>query len=287
LLDPQVKALQTDLMTLGFNIGQQHADGLRGPQTLRALEEFRILYLPRTGRAETPDDAQLAAAVSKYAAQALEDEQRFKIDSGVLAAIRLGGLRTGVEFPFLMELAAVESTFDPSSRAAGSSAAGLYQFNGTTWLDAIRIHGAKYGIGEYADQVEHVVDTDGQRRPVIHDPLVAQHVLDLRYNPRIAALLAAEYVSKNMRRLSASLDREPGRTELYLTHFLGTEGALSFLRVLDEAPDEIAGKIFPGAAQSNRNIFQAGQSKPRTVAEVYEVFRRKFNTARYSEGNPG
>ena len=287
LFDPQVKELQTDLMTLGFNIGQLNADGLHGPQTQRALEEFQVLYLPLTGLAETPGDAQLAAAVSQYAAQAREDEQQFKVDSGVLAAIRLGSLRTGVEFSFLMELAAVESTFDPSSRASGSSAAGLYQFKGSTWLDAVRIHGPKYGIGEYAGQVEFVVNTDGQRQPVIHDPQVARHVLDLRYNPRIAALLAAEYVRKNMRRLSYSLDREPGRTELYLSHFLGTKGAISFLRALDEAPDEIAGNIFPVAARGNRNIFHAGESKPRTVAEVYEIFSRKFNTARYAEGNPG
>jgi peptidoglycan hydrolase-like protein with peptidoglycan-binding domain len=287
LFDPQVKTLQTDLMALGFNIGQPHADGLRGPLTQRALEEFQTLYFPLTGLAETPDDAQLAVAVSNYAAQAREDEQRFRVDSGVLAAIRLASLRTGVEFAFLMELAAVESTFDPSSRASGSSAAGLYQFKGSTWLEAVRIHGAKYGIGTYAEQVEYVVNTDGQRRPVIHDPQVAEHVLDLRYNPRVAALLAAEHVRKNMRRLSYSLDREPGRTELYLSHFLGTTGAISFLRVLDEEPDEIAGDIFPAAARRNRNIFHAGQSKQRTVAEVYEIFSRKFNTARYAEGNPG
>ena len=285
--DPQVKALQTNLMTLGFTIGQPNADGLHGPQTQRALEEFKLLYFPLTDQAEMPDNAQLLAAVDKYASQAREDEQQYHIDSGVLAAIRLGSLRTGVEFSFLMELAAVESTFDPSSRAPGSSAAGLFQFRGSTWLESVKVHGAKYGIGKYAEQVEFVVDTDGQRRPVIHDPRLAQHVLDLRYNPRIAALLAAEFVSKNMRRLSSSLEREPGRTELYLSHFLGTRGAISFLRVLDRDPDEIAGEIFPVAARSNRNIFHAGESKPRTMAEVYEIFSRKFNTTRYAEGNPG
>lgn len=287
LFDPEVKELQTDLMTLGYSIGQQLADGLRGPQTQRALMEFQELYLPLTGLAEPADDSDLAAAVSKYAVQAREDEQRFKVDSGVLAAIRLGSLRTGVEFSFLMELAAVESSFKPLSRASTTSAAGLYQFKDGTWLEVLRIHGAKYGVGEYADQVEFVVDTDGKRQPVIHDPQVARHVLDLRYNPRMATLLAAELVRNNMRRLSYSLERKPGRTELYLSHFLGTTGAISFLRALDEAPDELAGNIFPGPARRNHNIFHAGESKPRTVAEVYEVFSRKFNTARYAEGNPG
>jgi hypothetical protein len=71
-----------------------------------------------------------------------------------------------------------------------------------------------------------------------------------------------------------------------LTHFFGATGALSFLKVLDENPDRIAGDVFPKAANSNQNIFRPKLSKPRTVAEVYKVFESKFNTARYEDWNP-
>jgi hypothetical protein len=71
---------------------------------------------------------------------------------------------------------------------------------------------------------------------------------------------------------------------MYLTHFFGTSGAISFLKVLEEHPDRIAGEIFPGPARRNRNIFQTRSRTPRTVAEVYRVLGRKFNTARYEEG---
>jgi hypothetical protein len=284
VFDPQVKEQQVHLMTLGFNIGQQHADGLKGTQTQRALEEFRLLYLPLAGSQEQAADDQLTPLLKKFADQARGDEKTYHVDSGVLASIRLGSLHTGVDFPFLMELAAVESSFDPASRARTSSAAGLYQFKDATWLEAVRNYGDKYGMGSYASRVEEQVDSEGRIQPVIRDPAVHRHVLDLRYNPRIAALLAAEYVKRNMQQLLYSLDREPGRTELYLTHFLGASGAISFLKAFYEDPDRIAHDIFPGAASRNQGVFRKRNSKPRTLAEIYEKFSRKFNTSRYEDG---
>lgn len=282
--DAEVKAQQVYLMTLGFNLGRQQADGLLGSQTARALEEFSLLYLPLVDRQEQAAGDQLTSLLARFAEQARGDEETYHVDSGVLAAIRLGSLHTDVDFSFLMELAAVESSFNPTSRSRTSSAAGLYQFKEETWLEAVRDYGDKYGMASYAAQVEEAVDSKGKAQPVIRDPDVHRHVLDLRHNPRIAALLAAEYVSKNMQRLLYSLDREPGRTELYLTHFLGATGAISFLKALHEDPDKIARDIFPGPASRNRGVFRSRDSKPRTLAEIYEIFSRKFNTARYEEG---
>ncbi|MGD2137800.1 MAG: transglycosylase SLT domain-containing protein [Gammaproteobacteria bacterium] len=285
--DPAVALLQEDLMTLGFDLGSRRADGIRGARTEQALEEFRRLYFPAGRLQEGPDTEKLAAVLGKYAGLAREDEKKFHIDSGVLAAIRLGNFRTGVEFSFLMELAAIESSFNPAARARTSTAAGLYQFKRETWLDTVKQYGRRYGLGEYARQVEYVVDDKGNRQPVIRNAAVQQEVLDLRFNPMFSALLAAENVKRNMRQLTHSFDREPGRTELYLTHFFGAAGAISFLKALEKHPDRIAGEIFPGPAKRNKNIFRMQTRKPRTVAEVYEVFSRKFNTARYEVAGQG
>ncbi|NNG13418.1 MAG: hypothetical protein HKM88_09235 [Halobacteria archaeon] len=284
VFDPQVKEQQADLMVLGFNLGQQHADGLKGRQTEKALEEFKLLYLPLAGMDDAPGADQLTPVIKRFADAAREDEKNYQVDSGVLAAIRLGSMHTDMDFSFLMELAAVESSFNPLSRAQTSSAAGLYQFKNDTWLEVVRKYGDKYGIGLYASQVEEVVNSKGKNRPVIRDPAVQRHVLELRHNPRIAALLAAEYVKQNMQRLLYSLDREPGRTELYLTHFLGASGAISFLKALHEDPDRIARDVFPSAASRNQSIFRKRDSKPRTLAEIYKIFSRRFNTSRYEEG---
>jgi len=284
--NPEGDEIQNNLRTLGFDVGADHTDGRRGTRILQALNEFRLLYLPSKDRKKSPDSEQLAASIKKYAVQARKDQRKFGIDSGILAAIRLGSMRTGVEFSFLMELAAAESTFDPTSIAPKTAAAGLYQFKDETWLEAVRNYGEKYGMGVYAAQVEEYTDRVSRKRLRIHDPDIQEYVLALRHNPRVSALLAAEYVKYNRKQLTNTLDREPGHTELYLTHFFGMTGAISFLKTLYETPDRIADEVFPRAAKTNQAIFRQKSSKPRTVAEIYKMFQRKFGTTRYKDANP-
>lgn len=281
--DPVVKQQQQDLLDLGFDLGQASADGLKGPRTEQALQEFRALFLPDSASGQPLEDTELAFLVGVYADLARRDAETFNIDRGVIAAIRLSSVRTGVEFSFLMELAAVESAFNPLARASGSSASGLYQFTRDTWLNTVKAHGDKYGLEHYASQITYIVDRRGNRRPRIADQAVYDHLLDLRDNPRVAAMMAAESVKDNLTRLSSHFDQEPKRTDLYLTHFLGPDGAVSFLRALNETPDNFAADLFPSAAATNQSIFHPSTCKPRTVNEVYEVFSRKFDTARYED----
>jgi hypothetical protein len=268
-----------NLQALGFEVEERQADADPGRRTAQALQQFRKLY-----RLEGEADPVVDAALQRHADTARADAQKYHIDSAILAAIRLAGLRTGVEFSYLMELAEVESSFDPQARAKTSTASGLYQFKDESWLDAIQAYGDGYGLGYYAAQVGYRLDDEGMMEPFIEDPAVQQRVLDPRFTPRLAALLAAEQVRSSRERLVYSLERQPGRTELYLTHFFGTAGAISFLKELDVNPDRIAGEIFPGPARRNRSIFQTRDRTPRTIAEIYRLLARKFNTARYEEG---
>ena len=284
--NPEGEEIQNNLRALGFDVREDYPDGRTGTRTLQAINEFRLLYLPSKNREKAPDSEQLTASIRKYAVQARKDKRKFGIDSGILAAIRLGSMRTGVEFSFLMELAAAESSFDPTSIAPKTAAAGLYQFKDETWLEAVRNYGKKYGMGVYAAQVEEYTDDAGHGHLSIHDPVIHEYVLALRHNPRVSALLAAEYVKYNRKRLTNTLDREPGHTELYLTHFFGTTGAISFLKTLYENPDRIADEVFPKAAKTNQAIFRPKSSRPRTVAEIYKMFQRKFSTTRYMDANP-
>ena len=279
LFDPLVKAQQSALLTLGFELGE--ADGFKGARTEQALDEFRSLYLSGAGLQKTPGPAELATLIKNYARLAEDDADRFNVDRGVVGAIRLSSVRTGVDFSYLMELAAAESNFDPVSKAKGSSATGIYQFTHDTWLNTVKMHGDKYGLADYASQIEFYVNRSGYQRPMVRDSAVYQHLLDLRRNPRVSAMMAAETVRDNLQSLTFSFDREPDRTDLYLTHFLGRDGAISFLKALNENPDAFAVELFPAAAKSNQNIFHPKVCEPRTINEVYELFGRKFNTSRY------
>jgi soluble lytic murein transglycosylase-like protein len=280
VFDPVVKQQQEDLLTLGFAIGK--ADGFNGERTRQAIAEFRALYLQDSAK-QLPD-ADLAVIISSYANLARSDAARFGIDHGIVAAIRLSSVRTGVDFSYLMKLAATESNFEPASESATSSATGIYQFTHDTWLNTLKTYGAKYGlVGDYAANIEYYESRDGYQRPVVRDKSIYKHLLALRKNPRISAIMAAETVRDNQQILAYSLDREPTQTDLYLTHFLGTDDAIIFLRSLEQSPGVPAVELFPRAASSNSNIFHPKSSEPRTIDEVYAFFGEKFRTRRYDD----
>ena len=54
-----------------------------------------------------------------------------------------------------------------------------------------------------------------------------------------------------------------------------------------EDPQKIARELFPGPARRNQSIFLTKSEKPRTVAEIYRLFARKFNTDRFRDAESG
>ena len=285
VFEPDFRALQAGLITLGFDLGIETPDGEPGIKTRQALQEFRQLYLPDGAVQDDIVSEPLAALILKSADRVRADTAHFTVSNDVLAAIRLGSIRTGVDFSFLMELARVESNFNPVARAPRSSATGLFQFKDYSWLEAIRSFGADYGLGDYATRVKPIDDENHEPKPIVRDPLQLE-VLDLRLNPRLSTLMTSEYIKRNLQILSARTGHEPGRTELYLAHYLGPDGAVIFLKTLDEAPDTSADDVFPDEAASNPGVFEGRRHQPRTVAEVYRYLDSKFNTARYGMRNP-
>ena len=59
--------------------------------------------------------------------------QAFQVPKNVYDAIKNAAAKTGVNFTYLMEKAAVESSFNPDAKAKTSSATGLFQFIEQTW----------------------------------------------------------------------------------------------------------------------------------------------------------
>jgi len=278
--DPVVKEQQKNLLTLGFDLGE--ADGYKGQRTRQSIAEFRALYMPDS--AKQLQDADLAVTMEAYANLARRDAAKYGIDHGIVAAIRLSSVRTGVDFAYLMKLAATESNFEPKSQAATSSATGLYQFTHDTWLNSLKKHGEKYGlVADYAAKIEYYRTRSGYERPFLSEKSIYEHLLALRKNPRIAAMMAAETVRENQQKLVHSLDREPTETDLYLTHFLGADDAITFLKSLEQSPATHAVELFPEAARSNHRIFHPETCAPRTVDEVYALFGEKLSKRRYEQ----
>lgn len=195
-----------------------------------------------------------------------------KAPQNVLKAIKNASVNTGVDFSYMVQQAAVESSFNAKAKAKGSSATGLYQFIESTWLSMVNRYGDKHGMGHYAAEI-----SDSGR---VSSKAMRKEILALRKDPEKAAAMAAEFARENEDFLQANWSRgkkEIGSTELYLAHFLGAGQASAFLNARDESPMQQAALIFPEAAKSNRNVFYDTRTgRPKSLDEVYAFFDSKF-----------
>jgi len=187
----------------------------------------------------------------------------------VQTAIARAAAATGVDFNYLLAQARLESGLDPQAKARTSSARGLYQFTGSTWLKTLDRHGADFGL-----------DASG----AAHDPTSRAQWLALRQDPQVSALMAGELANDNRNYLYGVLGRDPDNTELYLAHFLGPDAAGRFLSALSSDPSQSAAALLPKAAAANRAIFFAG-SAPRSVGQVMDLLRTRLDTAMTATGS--
>lgn len=196
------------------------------------------------------------------------------IDPTIVQSIRQASAATATDFGLLMAQAAQESSFHADAKSATSSAAGLFQFVDSTWLDMVRRFGAKYGVGQLAQQIGQ--NADG--KAVVSDPALRAKILDLRQDPQLSAALAGEYTKLNQSEIERALGHPLQRADLYMAHFLGAAGATAFLKAVETKGDTVAANILPEAAAANRGIFydtQTGQA--RTVAEIYQTLAGKID----------
>jgi hypothetical protein len=196
------------------------------------------------------------------------------IQPEVLASIQQASANTGVDFSYLMAQASRESSFDPSAKAASSSATGLYQFVEQTWLGTFKDHAGDYGYGDLADQV--VKHADGHYS--VGNAATRKQILDLRRDPTLNAAMAAELAADNKTKMEAALGHQVDGTDLHLAHFLGLSGALRFIRQMGSDPTTTGAAMFPKAAAANPTIFYDDSGNARTIGEIYAKMDKSMST---------
>lgn len=159
----------------------------------------------------------------------------------------------GVNADLLATIIAMESDFKSGVSAGTSSAGGWAQFIDSTFKQQMDRHGNKYGIPKNAS----------------------------KFDPRVSALLGAEFMKENARILKAKIGRDPSDTDLYAAHFLGPGGASKFLKADANA---VAAQLFPDAAKANVNIFYTRSGQARTVGEVYAYLEQLVSKKRKGGG---
>lgn len=195
-----------------------------------------------------------------------------RIAAPVMDAVQNASARTGIDFDYLVDVARVESGYNPTARAPTSSARGLYQFTKQTWLATLDRHGANHGLGWAAG----AIDRDASGRLSVADPVLRQQILDLRDDPAASSAMAAALTSDNRDYLESRIGRSAEPVDLYLAHFLGSGGAANFLTALATNPDQPGASMLPEAAAANRTIFYAPDGSMRSLAEIRDRFRAKL-----------
>jgi hypothetical protein len=191
------------------------------------------------------------------------------IREAVSTAIERASKATGVDFGFLLRTAKRESGYNASAKAPTSSAGGLFQFVDQTWLGTLKKHGSKYGYARYAELIDQAPDG----RFEVKGAQARKTVMDLRFDPKAASLMAGELTSDHASYLRGRMGREPTGGELYAAHFLGPKGSAQLIEAYQSRPRASAAGLFPDAAGSNPSIFYH-EGRALSVAEVYSNLTR-------------
>ena len=191
----------------------------------------------------------------------------------VRAAIARAAQATGVDFTYLLAQAQLESGLNPAARAATSSATGLYQFTKATWAQTLAKHGADLGLPGGAGV-----------SAAFGDPATRARLMALRGDPSASAMMAADLAGDNQVALTNQLGRPPSSAELYLAHFLGSDGAGKFLAALNTDPAQSAAALLPRAAASNAAIFHDASGQPRSVGAVMALIKGRMDGALQASG---
>jgi Transglycosylase SLT domain len=197
----------------------------------------------------------------------------------VTGAIRHASKVTGTNFQYLIATAQVESRLNPTAAAPTSSARGLFQFIEQTWLATLKEHGSELGYSQLSNAIERAPNG----HYVVSDPRLNSRIMNLRNDPTINAVMAGAYTRANAGHLADRLGRSPTEGELYIAHFLGSNGAGRLISLADAKPGMRADEAFPTAARANRSIFYDAKGRARSVADVYRSLIGRYAAAR---GNP-
>jgi hypothetical protein len=193
----------------------------------------------------------------------------------IAGAIKQAATTTGTSFQYLLSTAKMESDFNPKAVATTSSASGLFQFIGQTWLGTVKEAGAQLGYGKYADAITR--SSSGSYS--VGDPTARTAIMKLRDDPAASSAMAGVLTQSNSFKLTGMIGRRPSDSELYMAHFMGVGGAAKLISNAEDNPHASGAGLFPNAAAANHSIFYDSTGRERSVSEVYSVLTSRYASA--------
>lgn len=215
--------------------------------------------------APTPSSAKVADAVEAVASDGSTAKRV------MVASQQVAGL-SGHSFTAILAQATQESGLDSAAKNSRSSAAGPFQFLESTWLDLFRRHGAAYGQGDLASQIQVRGGVSS-----VKDPEVRRRILDLRHDVDLSAGMAARYLAEGREALEKRLGRPTSESESRMAYVLGSGGAAKLIRAAESTPGTVAADLLPSAAKSNHNLFHdRSTGRALTAAETVGRLTRRM-----------
>ncbi|MDE2600887.1 MAG: transglycosylase SLT domain-containing protein [Bradyrhizobium sp.] len=193
----------------------------------------------------------------------------------IAGAIKQAATATGTSFQYLLATAKMESDFNPKATASTSSASGLFQFIGQTWLGTVKEAGAQLGYGKYADAITKSSSGDYS----VNDPAARSAVMNLRDDPVASSAMAGVLTRSNSFELTGLIGRRPTDSELYMAHFMGVGGAAKLITNAEDNPQASGARLFPNAAAANHSIFYDKSGRARSVSGVYSELTSRYASA--------
>lgn len=200
-------------------------------------------------------------------------------DPGMINALYYASQETGTSFELLVIKAMLESDLGKHTIAANSSARGVFQYIDATWLALIKHHGEEIGYKPYADALEINQIT---RKYEVHgaSPLSLTNILDLRDNPRIAALIKAYQILDEEQTLQSFKNGQDVHiTDHYIVHMMGLSLARIFYKLQQSEsaiiPANLTNQMFEKAIASNKYFFYGDDGNGLNATQIYSKFEER------------
>jgi uncharacterized protein (TIGR02594 family) len=144
--------------------------------------------------------------------QAKVDAAKYGLDVDVAESLRFASRLVGVDHDIYMKRLLENNGNLRGLDSQEVTKAGPFKFDPESWLYMIKTHGAEHGLKYFADKITLGSGPGGAVTVDVADPTVLREIVSLRDNPRLSAIMGAEYMKheREMPRTIASPGGEPG-----------------------------------------------------------------------------
>lgn len=174
-----------------FQTDEEKKNNIFFSQTKQAIREFRSMMGNENARGPLTREEQ--KYIRDLLNEAKPDVKKYKIPLEVAASLRFASKEARVDHTEFMQRMVETGGNISGADPAGIMKTGPFKFNVPTWLYMMKTHGPEHGLDYFAGKIS-IEHKNGYVTAEVKDPAVLREIISLRDNPRVSAMLGAEYM---------------------------------------------------------------------------------------------